>query len=222
MQRFLFGEFGSLVVPWHVDVIRSIPWLPITGVIMVTGLAIKFCMTAGASNRTRLAMMSLAWVIVGATPLASFFFVAPDLQGSRYLYLPTMGWAAVLMVMAEDECNEHDDMRTAVSTMGVCAMVVLIALGAMGTSFHIRQWERAAALRDQVELAARTDQRIRACRDIRLVGLPDAAEGAYVFRNGATEAFARDLGLRAIVDTDTGECSFKWNPQMRAFTQIGK
>ena len=35
----------------------------------------------------------------GTLPTVSFFFVAPDLQGARYLYLPVVGYALLLTVM---------------------------------------------------------------------------------------------------------------------------
>lgn len=219
VQRFLFNELGSLAVPWHLDVVRSMLWLPMAGVIVVIALTIRFCTTAGTADRTRVAAMGLAWVVCGALPLLPFFYVAPDLQGSRYLYLPAVGWAALLVVMAGDERGE---MRTAASVVAAGALVILVVAGAVGTSWHLHNWQRAAVLRDAIESAARGDARITACGDVGLNGLPDNSGGAYVFRNGVAEAFARDVGLKASVGATVAGCSFQWDAARGAFSPAAK
>src|SRR5207245_1988725 len=60
-QRWLFGTLGSLVVPWHVDVVRSWPWVPIVGSICVLILATAFFMRQGSNLRTNEALGWLLW-----------------------------------------------------------------------------------------------------------------------------------------------------------------
>jgi hypothetical protein len=217
LQRFLFGEFGSLAVPWHVDVIRSAPWLPVAGVLMLTGLILRFALTCGGISRTRVVLSTLMWVVVAGAPLATFFFVAPDLQGSRYLYLPAVGWAALLVAMAGEQGAENENRVVALVAVG--ALVVLIVTGSVGLRLHQQPWQHAAAVRNEVEAAAKQDVRMASCSIVQLADLPDSVEGAYVFRNGAAEAFGRDVGLKAKVGRGGGPCAFEWKPGQHAFVR---
>src|SRR2546428_395724 len=40
--------------------------------------------------------------------------------------------------------------------------------------------------------------------------LPDNVSGVHLFRNGVTEAFARDVGLHAVVGRAAPACTFRW------------
>jgi hypothetical protein len=54
-----------------------------------------------------------------------------------------------------------------------------------------------------------------------LSNLPDSVRGAYVFRNGASEAFARDLRLNAVPGNAGGPCSFRWSGTRLSFVPSG-
>jgi hypothetical protein len=215
VQRFLFGEFGSLAVPWHVRVIQSTPLLPIVTVCIVIGLSVTFALTRGGRERTRVVVAAIAWIVAGGAPVATLFFVAPDLQGSRYLYLPAVGWVALLVALAGEPTGDHDGLF--ISRAASIALAALIVAGAGGVWFHQEPWRRAAALRNQVEAAARADTRLAACPAVRLRDLPDSVDGAYVFRNGAIEAFARDVHVTATLDEVPEECALRWSAAAGAF-----
>ncbi|HEV3059953.1 MAG TPA: hypothetical protein VGY48_17020 [Vicinamibacterales bacterium] len=217
LQRFLFGEFGSLAVPWHGDVIRSAPWLPVAGVLMLTGLMLRFALTRGGISRTRVVLSALMWVVAAGAPLATFFFVAPDLQGSRYLYLPSVGWAILLVAMAGQQSAENESRVAAFLALG--AVVALIVTGSVGVRLHQQPWQHAAAVRNEIEAAAKQDVRMASCPIVQFADLPDSVEGAYVFRNGAAEAFGRDVGLNARVGRGGGPCAFEWDPARHAFVR---
>jgi hypothetical protein len=136
--------------------------------------------------------------------------VAPDLQGSRYLYLPIIGWAGLLACMASASGTSRVARLTSVMTV-----TLILATYLVGLEIHLRPWHAAAALRDRVEQAA--VQHFPACPDIRLSNLPDNVDGAYVLRNGAPEAFAR-LGIR-VTNQSPGKCSFAWDDERRGFSE---
>lgn len=217
VQRAVFGSFGSLTVPWHIDVIHSSPWLPISGVLIVVGLVTVFFVQPGPRQRARIPIMAAAWILVSIVPVGAILFVAPDLQGSRYLYLSAVGWASLVVALAASERAG----RFCVKSLPAVAVMGFVALQVCGTLLRLRPWKEAAELRDCVERAARSSERIKACRTVTLHNLPDSVRGAYVFRNGAPDASARDLGLRVSVAAERGPCSFQWSDSRLAFVPWG-
>ncbi len=56
------------------------------------------------------------------------------------------------------------------------------------------------------------------CEAVVVGNLPDSVDGAYVFRNGGAEAFARDLQLDVtLAEERAGPCSFRWNDARLSF-----
>src|SRR5207244_3161898 len=125
LQRAVFGSFGTLAVPWHVDVTHRFPWLPIIGVVAVVYLLTLFFLHPGSKRRTRLAIAAAAWIMVPIIPIWSVFFIGPDLQQSRYLYLSSVGWAALIVVIASDA-----DGKRYLKPLSYAAVVGLIAITA--------------------------------------------------------------------------------------------
>lgn len=208
IQRWLFGTIGGLTTPWHEQVVASSPWLPLAGVATTIVLFTTFFVTRSDARTKRLAVATSGWLLLGAAPTLTFFFVAGDLQGSRYLYLPVTGYALLIGIVAESAFRR--------SWVGAWLIAGLAALGAAGVSSHQRCWQEAALARDAVISAAATDVRMRSCPAISLSGLPDSVRGAYVFRNGAREAFA-DAGL-TLIDRAPPSCTFAWDTTRAVFT----
>lgn len=201
VQRWLFGTIGGLTVPWHRQVIDRWPFVAATGAVLVVGLSTAFFVMRTPRATTRVAAASLGWVLLGSLPAITFFFVAPDLQGSRYLYLPTVGFALLLVVMCQRE--------SAFRTRGIAVVTMLTLLGAFGVRQHQRHWQAAAGTRDAIVNAARADATSRNCQMISVRELPETVAGAYVFRNGSELAFASE-GLTLSAGAAPG-CAFAWD-----------
>jgi hypothetical protein len=214
-QRAIFGSFGGLAVPWHLDVINRAPWIPVVGVVILVCLLMAFFLDPLASRqRSKLAFASVLWVLLAIAPVFPILFIAPDLQQSRYLYLPAIGWAALVVVIASDAGG-----RRYLERLSHAAVAGLIVISAYGTVLHLRPWKEAARLRDLVEASA-VDLQMGKCPTVVLSNLPDSVDGAYVFRNGAAEAFDRDLHLHAVPGDDPGgRCAFRWNEARLSFVQ---
>jgi hypothetical protein len=216
LQRALFGSFGGLAVPWHIEVLQRLPVFPILGVLAVVFLLTLFFLNpAGTMERTRLAMAAALWVLVSIVPVFPILYIAPDLQQSRYLYLPAVGWAALIVAAGSEQRG-----RSYRSPLSVSAVVGLIGMASYGTVLHLRPWNEAALLRERVEASAVENTAMNMCPTISLSNVPDSVKGAYVFRNGVSEAFARDLHLNATGgDPVGGPCAFRWSDAQLSFVQ---
>jgi hypothetical protein len=210
LQRWLFGTVAGVAVPWHQDTAGLHPLIVITGAMLVLGIATTFFVVRASRERTRIAAAWAGWVLVGTLPTVTFFFVGPDLQGARYLYLPAVGYALLLVTMAS--AWRQPLLRVIASA----AIVILVLQGAAGVRWHQGFWRQAGHVRDAVLAAARADERVRTCGTIAVGGLPDSVRGAYVFRNGAAVAFA-SAGL-TLSDQAVGPCIFTWNAAREVFT----
>jgi hypothetical protein len=203
VQRWLFGTLGGLLVPWHADVIRAHPWVPIAGIVAVLAIVTLFFVQSHPAARIQTAMVTVGWCLLATLPPIALFFVAPDLQGARYLYVATVGYAATLMVTA----SVGDTTPPAIRMLVIAAIAVLVITGICGVRWHLHPWYEAASLRDRVIAAASADRRIQGCASPVFADLPDTVRGAYVFRNGGEEA----LKPRFVSSAISTKCSFRWN-----------
>jgi hypothetical protein len=212
LQRALFGGIGALAVPWHIDIAGRLPWLPIAGVAAVVFLTTSFFVgRATPRQQTRFAFATAVWMLLPIVPIVPILFVAPDLQQARYLYLPGFAWATFLTLAASERRRQ---------VLALSTLAGLMVIGAYGTFLHQRPWQAAAEMRDEVETAARGSG-MEACQPVSLSNLPDSVDGAYVFRNGAVEAFARDLRLdvRVAENGVQAACSFRWDEGRLTFVR---
>lgn len=70
LQRAVFGSFGTLAVPWHVDVTHRLPWLPILSVVIVVYLLTLFFLRSGSKRRIGLAIAAAAWIVLPLIPIS--------------------------------------------------------------------------------------------------------------------------------------------------------
>lgn len=211
VQRLLFDSFGALAAPWHVND-PSLTVVRTGYALCVIVLITAFFVNRGARWASAALLGGTCWVLASILPLLAFFYVGPQLEGARYLYLAACGWAAILVVAAADIAGRFP--RADALLRGV--LVALIAMGAWGVRQHVRPWTHAAAVRDTVLRAAAADTRLHACSPAYVEGLPDSVDGAYLFANGAREALA-DVGVTAFARPDSGECAFRWDPTAAKF-----
>jgi hypothetical protein len=210
-QRLIFDGFGSLAAPWHSGDMR-LPVLRASYAVSAIALITAFCVGRGARWRSRNAAAGSAWVIASVLPVLPIFYVGPQLEGARYLYLAGCGWAAVLVASASDIAG----VRRLNRTLAAGVVLLLVVAGAAGVRMHLRPWARAAATRDAVLRSAAGDPRLHACPVVYLPGLPDAVDGAYLFANGAREALA-EVGVNAFARQESGPCAFRWEPTAGRF-----
>ena len=217
IRSALFRSFGSLAFPWHTDVLDASRLLPLIAGLVIIGLVVAFLVHAGRVSATRAAAGCTAWIVVSILPVFNVFYIAPDLQSSRYLYLSSVGWAALVATLGGDLANRHAWSRA----IPQAAILVMATLAIWGVRMHLQPWVDAARLRDVIDRAAAQDERLRACDPVFIRDLPDTVRGAYVFRVGAREELRRTAGLHALpAASEPGPCSFRWDPGSSAFQVI--
>jgi hypothetical protein len=199
-KEIISRPFGALAIPFHSNVLETIPLL---APVMAIAWPIAFAVASRRWQRTphlfKLLAFSALWVLASVLPLSTMLFVADDLQGSRYLYLAAATWslASIILIVG----TQHP-----VRSSALMIAVLLVAASMAGMLAHQRPWVAAAALRDEVLEAL---QRLPAdCAEIDATGLPDHHDGAYIFRNGFTEAARM---VRGVPSTTAAPCQAHWD-----------
>jgi hypothetical protein len=206
LAKELVGRpFGALGEPWTAADISGMPVL--LGVVVPLGFAMLIVGHAQGRHGSWRSLSTSAWVVAGAGPVLAYFFVAPDLSGSRYAYLPLVGWSILIAETAWRQ-GSHVAGRVAIA-WGLGLAVLWTA----GSHRRIDAYVDAARVRDDVVASATRILASNACETVVLSGPPAAHDGAHVLRNGLPEAMAASTGRRVTASADVGVpagCAFVW------------
>ena len=160
-------------------------------------------------------LVPASWILLGVAPLLSYLFISDTLQGSRYLYLPLVGWSIFIAQLSD--AGNHRPLRAGAALL----VSIIIVYGVAGTLRHQAAWVRAAATRDVILVEARRAGAARGCETAAFAAIPDSDDGAYVFRNGFVEA-ARIAGVRVVSsDLAPASCTFTWRDGSFVATPAG-
>lgn len=152
---------------------------------------------AGARGARRVGLVGLLWALAAAMPLLSQFQVTGTLEGSRYLYLPFVGFALALgSALAATS-------RPRLARV-VVALVLTIFIWRLDTERRV--WLEAAHTRDLLLAQAERLVRETPCRALSIEKAPDNVSGAYVFRQGLAQALEQ-LPRRS----DGAACTARWD-----------
>jgi hypothetical protein len=201
-KQMIVIAFGTLAAPWRTPASSVERWLTFGAVGLTVVLLVHACLTWRRSERRvrRDVRLSL-WVLASVAPVFSFFFVGPTLEGSRYLYLAACAWTLVVADLI-DAMSKRVQHRARVFGAAIAAIVVIFTVSVQR---EIGVWRQAAELRDHVLAGARRAIDREGCVQPIFSDVPDSVNGAYVFRNGFSEALAApDL------DDSRPDCTFTW------------
>ena len=206
-SRYLVKELiarpvGTLALPWTSSVFAAWPAIPFLWGTM--------CIAAGALYAWRIpkgvapsaVLRCLVAMFVAVLPVYSMLFITPDLENARYLYLSTAFWVVALLAAFSAGTGLT---RTRLAVAGGAFLVA-----ASGVQVHLSSWREAARLRDDVLASAQDVVQNAPCAPVSLAGAPDSVRGAYVFRNGLSEAVAWRTGAMPTSAADSA-CVFVWN-----------
>jgi hypothetical protein len=150
-------------------------------------------------ERSAIALLGVAWIGITALPLLTEFGVGPDLEGGRFVYAPSVGFALLI-------ASATPSGGRAVRAAFAAALALLLASYGAGVLEQRRVWREAAGTRDAVLRQAATSAAAARCGAVRVLDPPDNVRGAYVFRVGIEDA------LSAIATTKGGpDCTFQWS-----------
>ena len=143
-------------------------------------------------------VVAIAWILIGALPLLSQFFVSSTLEGGRFLYLPAIGLALLLAIPLAGMSRGATAAIAAVCVAGLLAAYAV----ALNQDRHVRA--EAARARDALVDAAGRLARDRGCGALTVHDAPDQVRGVYVFREGLREALAD------VVVSGGAPCTARW------------
>jgi hypothetical protein len=183
IKDMLVRPYAALAVPFHDSVS---PWLSALAAVCLVLLFMATLLPrrdAGERAPAHAAIAAgLCWVLLAALPLLVNFYVGPDLQGSRYAYLPMAGFALALG-------GAVDALQgTPLRWLALATVCGLFSAWLLAWPSQVAPWRAAAAVRDTVLADAQRLAAARGCGSLRLHAAPDNVNGAYVFRVGLPEA----------------------------------
>ena len=202
LKELVSRPFGALGLGLHARVLSA---LPLLAPVIATAWPLLLVRSAVSwpARHTGFLLLSTGalWVLLSALPVSTLFFVGPDLQGARYLYLGTAMWSIALM--GSIFTAHTDRWRTALRV----ATIVVLAGSVLALRAHLEPWREAGRRRDSVLSEwAKLDS---PCVPSTIANLPDQVAGAYVFRNGFPEATR--IGGTDTPDKET-PCAIEWTP----------
>lgn len=198
--------FGAMALPWtEAEIKMASPRIVFPLVAVVFALVVA-TVRRFTSPLLMVTLLGLGWVVVSVLPVYRYFYIAPTLENSRYLYLGTCGFVLAFGSMLATAWDRAMLRRGLVS---IC--LISIAINVAGTIGHERPWRRAAMLRDAVLISAQDVLARKDCATVQFRDLPDTIDGAFVFRNGFVEALQwQGIDARRIV-LQHPQCIYRWN-----------
>ena len=204
-KELLVRPFATLIVPFRADeTLRH----PVLG--LLSAASVVLILAFGASRngwRDAVAARAAAaagMVLAAVGPVLTYFYVDPDLLGSRYVYLALSGWVLLLATSCHSLSSR--------ATLAMAPLLCLTAIWIPATRSHLLLWQNAAAARERIleAAAAAADGR---CSGWIVSGLPGTIEGVPLFVNGFPEAARPWLGepihAAPALQSD-GRCQLRW------------
>lgn len=209
LSRWLLKEmavrtFAALAVPWHRD-------LGTAGIVLgaTTGALLPFVLVlnarvwrTGKPALVRAARLAV-WILLSTAPVYGLLFVSAELEGSRYVYLAVAGWAVLLSELLIGAMG----FLTKKTPLAVAPVAMFLTVSAIATRLHLGPWVEASQLRDLTLASAVQQMQAVGCKQPIFENLPDSVRGAYVFRNGFTEALESVSPVR---NREGGSCRLVW------------
>ena len=208
LKQLIVEPFAALGAPWSAVWMRTHPLQSVGRAYLILGpLAVGFMAWRRDALGLKGAATAAAWVLLAVLPVFSLFHVTPDLQGSRYLYLPAVGFSVLLAVLVGDVAARFP--RRAAAPVFAAALLALVLPSIVAVRIEAIRWNDAARVRDRM-LATLDGQALSRCGVLTAEGLADNVAGAYVFRNGLSEAVAARGGEAADRSPGQEPCRVIW------------
>lgn len=202
LKEQLSRTFGGLSLPFIAETLTTYPFIAVLMAAIVLLLALAVTSNPRDESQ-RTALQGLAWAVFASAPTLGYLFIGPDLDGTRYLYLPCAGWG----LFVGSGLSRLVGWRERWGVLAACAIAAVLILVERGRL--VDQWVQAARERDAILTAAVSAALANSCEEVSVTGLPARYRGAQLFNNGFPEAFTR---VRPGA-TPARSCRFEWTPE---------
>lgn len=187
LKAILLRLWAALCFPlnWSVEpgwVLAVLLMLNVAGLILASTTSVRHSRVLPA----------LGFVILSALPALSQLSIGADLQKSRLLYLPSVGFALLLAVSLRDLHPPRIRWLAA-------AVVLLFQLAALNHNLNI--WKEVSFL-SQHTCATAASALSPGTQRVVVAGLPGTVRGVYFFANGFDECLQMKLG-RSLESVET-------------------
>jgi hypothetical protein len=185
VKEQLSRTFGTLALPLSEPSIQAHPlpaFLVIAGMLLFC--AVGFIGAYRDREGRTIALQGLAWCVVAAAPTVGFLFIGPYLDGSRYLYLSTLGWGLAIGGLLDTLWDRRPLGWIAAGFIGAVLIVTSVE-----QHRRLGDWRQAAIARDRILAEATRFAGPRGCGALSASDLPPRFQGAQLFNNGFPEAF---------------------------------
>jgi protein O-mannosyl-transferase len=207
VKELLSRTYGALAVPFTTEWIANTPLVPIAFAFAVVLFGILPIVAGRRDGLKGSAVAGSIWPALAGAPALGYLFVSGNLEGSRYVYLPMVGWAVFLAVTAAAAAALWRGMLPVVAVCGI----VLLTVAVLHTRAILADWSEAAAHRDRILSAAIRAQALGRCAVAHFTGAPGSYKGAQLFKNGLDEAARAASATLAPDAFDDRRCQFVWD-----------
>jgi hypothetical protein len=164
IKNFLSQPFKTFLLPWNQSYFGGLTLLKF---FLLAAAAILIWISLLKGKASPDFLLGIVLVFISVLPVYRMFYIAPDLQGSRYLYFSTFGWAVMLASIFQRYIK-------AKVVFVLLAAFYLLGFSSM-LSCNLLVWKKAGQI-------------IRTLPDhVSRESAPDNFHGAYILRNGLNE-----------------------------------
>jgi protein O-mannosyl-transferase len=187
LTRYVLKEqvsrtLAALALPFSTPVLTSHPWIPVVMAALFLTLAVTVSTQREEPRAPIVALSGLVWAVLAAAPTIGYLFIGTDLDGSRYLYLPAVGWG--LFIGGAMDVTLPSGMRTAVQALAIAALLAIL----WGQKRLTYQWREVSNVRDRLVNQGVMLLEREPCSLVSAEGIPTRHKGAQLFSNGYVEA----------------------------------
>jgi len=180
LKHLLLRPFGPLFVPLneslftHYTIIKK-------GILLILTMLIFFCPFRRKLDFKPL-IFGLLFIFIAVLPLFKILYISKTLEGSRFLYLSSIGACMIIASLIKVNPFGKEKVRRTINLI-IPIFVLIFFLGVIiGNS---NSWIKASEISKKISYQAMEKiQDIKSKKVIYAVNLPDNYNGAYIFRNG--------------------------------------